>query len=54
MARDRKYGLFSITRVTEQIDGPNYWLVTSVKNLMGFLLPFEKLPPELLEKIDGT
>lgn len=50
IAKDRKYGLFSVLRVTDITEGPDYWLVTSVKSLVGFLLPFDKLPQELLEK----
>lgn len=49
IVKDSEYGIFSILRVTDTTVGPDYWLVTSEKNRMGFLLPFDKLPPELLE-----
>lgn len=48
MARDPKYGLFSVIRVSEEVNGPEFALVASVNSRMGFLLPLEKLPRELL------
>lgn len=45
---DLKYGLFSITKVLEKENGPEYWLVASVHSRMGFLIPFEKLPQDLI------
>ncbi len=48
MVEDPEFGLFSIIRVTEKEGGPEFALVTSVTNRMGFLLPLEKLPPRLL------
>lgn len=48
MAKDWESGLFSVIRVTEPINAKDYWLVTSVTSRMGFILPFDKLPQELL------
>lgn len=48
MVEDKKYGQFSIIRVSEEVNGPEYALITSVHSRMGFLYPLEKLPKELL------
>ncbi len=49
MVEDSDFGLFTIIRVTEQEDGPQFALVTSVRNRMGFLIPFNKVPGHLLQ-----
>ena len=54
MVEDREFGLFSIIRVTEKENGPEFALVTSVTNRMGFLLPLEKLPSHLLHVETST
>ena len=49
LVEDPTYGLFSVIRVSENSDGPEQWLVTSIQNRMGFLLAFDKLRVEDLE-----
>ena len=49
MVEDPVYGLFSIIRVFEQINGPEYALVISVRSRMGFSVEIEKFPPDLLQ-----
>jgi hypothetical protein len=43
LVEDAEYGLFSVIRVFEKPESPECWLVTSIRNRMGFLLPFEHL-----------
>lgn len=43
LVEDSEYGLFSVIRVFENSEGPEFWLVTSIRNRMGFLLPLDHL-----------
>lgn len=47
---DRDYGQFNVIQVLEPEENVAYWLVISYTNRMGFLLPLDKLPRELLPK----
>ena len=41
---DDEVGRFSIVRVLESDNGPEYWLISSVRSRMGFIIPIDKLP----------
>lgn len=45
---DEDYGKFTVVRVFETEEGPEYWLIVSVQSRMGFIIPFNMLPESLL------
>lgn len=47
---DDEVGRFSIVRVLESDNGPEYWLISSVRSRMGFIIPIDKLPESLLKE----
>ena len=47
---DEEVGRFSIVRVLEEENGPEYWLIASVTSRVGFIIPIDKLPNSLLKK----
>jgi hypothetical protein len=49
LVKDPEFGLFSIVRVMDEHDGSEHILFTGVNSRMGFVLPMEQVPPELLQ-----
>lgn len=49
MVEDSMYGQFSVTKVLHEKNGPMFWLLSSTRSRMGFLLPFDRLREEDLE-----
>lgn len=47
---DDEVGRFAIVRVLETEEGPEYWLISSVRSRVGFIIPIDKLPESLMKK----